>query len=315
MFTPIVKLNYPQLVPEIVKVTYSDPLTGSSPDIELNVIDKGKLPVKAKDTLQLELGRANSPYRLRAGLFEIDRIGMQDPITRVRTIAATGLPLSDPELKVKRDADYSQYRLGDILTEFAARYGLSVFTRDLPLIEFSQLAQTNQSDLDFLNSLGNRLGALFKIENKQLIFSLLIELEKRAPIFSISNKDFFSYSETVLNEEVYQYIDYEIVLFGDRQMVRVEDDRIKNGLVKFYRGAAISADDPDLVVIAAREQLRQINGANYLFNIEILGRYEIIAGSTFLVDGRLAFVDRAVHTIDIEGKKDWIVALNCRYLP
>lgn len=315
MFAPIVRLNYSQLIPDLAKVVYSDPLTGSSPDIELSVANRGNLPVRAGDTLELELGRVNSPYRLRAGFFEIDRIGMQDPVTSVKTIAATGLPLSNPELKTKRDADYSQYRLVDILTEFAARYDLTVFTRDLPSVEFSQLAQTNQSDLDFLNSLGNRLGALFKIENNQLIFSLLIELEKIPPKFSISKTDYFSYNETVLNTEIYQYIDYEIVLFGDRQTVRVEDDRVSNGAIKSYRGAAISADDPDLVLIAAREQLRQINGANYLFNIEISGRHEIIAGSTFLVDGRLAFVDRAVHTIDIEGKKDWICALNCRYLP
>ena len=310
--TPLIRLNYPELLRDATKLSYNDPLTGSSPDIELSVIDRGTVPIRAKATLDVEIGRANSPYWLRAGLFEVDRILKQKD--RTRTIAATGLPLSDPELKIKREASYADYRLADILTEIAARYSLTVFTRDLPPIEFSQLAQTNQSDLDFLNSLGNRLGAIFKIENKQLIFSLLIELEKREPLFELNSIDFFDYSETILGDRTYQYINYEIVLFGDKQIIRVEDDRVSNGEILEYRGAAVSADDPDLFVIAAREQLRQINSANYLFNCGVLGRHDLIAGSTFLLDGRLAFVDRALHTIDTQGG-EWLCTLNCRYLP
>jgi len=308
----LIRLNYPRLITDVVKLSYSDPLTGGSPDIELSVIDRGIIPIAPKATIELEIGRVDSVYRLKAGLFEVDRISLQN---NLRTIAATGLPLSDPQLKLKRDADYSEYRLIDILEEIAERYQLSVFTLDLPDIEFSQIAQTNQSDLDFLNGLANRIGAVFKIENRELIFTLLIDLETRPPLFAINSTQFINYSETILGTETYQYIDYEVVLFGDREYIRVEDTRVSNGKIITYRGAGVGADDENLMVIAARDQLRRINGANYLFDFEILGDWRMIAGSVFTLDGRSAFVDRVIHTIDTQDKLDWVASLSCRYLP
>lgn len=310
---PYIKLNYPRLVQDATQLSYSDPLTGGSPDIELTVIDRGIIPIAPKSSLELEIGRTESPYRLRAGIFEVDRILTGD---RVRTIAATGLPLSDPQLKVKRDADFADFTLLEVLQEIADRYSLTVFTRDLPDISFSQLAQTSQSDLDFLNSLANRIGAVFKVENKQLIFTLLIDLETRPPLFAVSSSEFIKFSETVMGVEVYQFIDFEVILFGDDvEFIRVEDDRVTNGKVISYRGAGVSADDENLLVISAREQLRQINGANHLFTFDIPGDWRFIAGSTFTMDGRLAFCDRVVHTIDTSSKNFWNSTLNCRYLP
>lgn len=309
---PIIKLNYPRLIPDATKLTYNDPLTGGSPDIELTVVDRGMLPVAAKSTLELEIGRSESPYRLRAGIFEVDRIMTGD---RVRTIAATGLPLSDPQLKIKRDGDFAEFTLVEILQEFADRYSLTVFTRDLPDIEFSQLAQTSQSDLDFLNSLASRIGAVFKIENRQLIFTLMIDLERQPPLFTINSGDLINFTETILGTEIYQFIDFEVVLFGDREFIRVEDDRVTNGKVIEYRGAGVNADDENLLIIGAREKLREINGANHLFTIDLPGDWQMIAGSTFIMDKKNAFIDRVVHTIDTGSKNFWSAALNCRYLP
>lgn len=312
--TPILKLNYPRLVPDTVKLSYNDPLTGGSPDIELTVIDRGIVPIAPKATLEVEIGRANTPYRLRAGLFEVDRIGTSKR-DGVRTIGAAGLPLSDPALKAKRDGDYSEYKLVEVLEEIAARYSLSVFTRDLPDVEFSQLAQTNQSDLDFLNSLANRLGAVFKIENRQLIFTLMIDLEMRSPLFALKSTELIDYNETVLGIEQYQFLDYEVILFGDVEAIRVEDERVTNGAITAYRGAGVTADDENLLILSARDQLRQINGANYLFNIDIPGEFNLIAGSVFTLDDRPAFIDRVVHSINTGDRKDWRASLSCRYLP
>lgn len=311
--TPILKLNYPRLVTDAVKLSYNDPLTGGSPDIELTVIDRGIVPIAPGATLDVEIGRVGTPYRLRAGLFEVDRVTRQED--GLRAIAATGLPLSDPQLKLKRDADYAEFTLVEILEEVATRYSLSVFSRDLPDIEFSQLAQNNQSDLDFLNGLATRLGAVFKIENRQLIFTLLLDLEMRSPLFSVKSSKLISYTETILGVENYQYLDYEVVLFGDIEAIRVEDERVTNGAIIAYRGAGVTADDENLLIIAAREQLRQINSANHIFTIDIPGDFNLIAGSTFTIDNKPAFIDRVVHSIDTADRKDWRASLNCRYLP
>lgn len=309
---PYLKLNYPRLAGDAVKFTYNEPLTGGSPDIELNVVDRGIVPIATQATLDVEIGRTDSPYRLRAGIFEVDRISLR---SGVRSIAATGLPLSDPQLRVKKDNDYADYSLSEILADIASRYSLAVFTANLPDIKFSQIAQTSQSDLEFLNSLAQRLGAVFKIENRQLIFTLLIDLEKRPPLFSLVAGELFDYSEVITGTRIYQYIDFEVILFGDREFVRVEDDRVSNGEVITYRGAGVTADDENLLRIGAREKLREINGANYLFEIECAGDWRMIAGSTFLMDNRLAFVDRATHTIDTDRRQIWTTRLNCRYLP
>jgi hypothetical protein len=311
---PLIKLNYSDLVKDVVKLTYNDPLTGGSPDIELTVIDRGYVPIAIKDALELEIGRTESPYRLRAGIFEVDRVDCVSG-AQVRTIAATGLPLSDPQLKVKRDEDYAGFKLIEILKNIAKRYELSVFSRDLPDIEFSQLAQTNQSDLEFINSLASRVGAVFKVENRQLIFTLLIDLEKRDPLFSIKLTELMRQSETVLGSGIYQFLDYEVILFGDRSYIRVEDDRVANGLVTQYRGGGVTADDENLLMIAAHEQLRQINSANRQFTIDIPGTWQMIAGSVFLFDGKPAFCDRVTHTIDTGNRNFWSATLNCRFLP
>jgi len=311
---PLIKLNYSHLVVDAVKLAYNDPLTGGSPDIELTVIDTGYAPIAAKDILELEIGRSENVYRLKAGIFEVDRI---DSVAgdRVRTIGATGLPLSDTQLKVKRDQDYAGFKLIEILKTIADRYKLSIFSRDLPDIEFSQLAQTNQSDLEFINSLASRIGAVFKVENRQLIFTLLLDLERREPLFSIKSTELMRQSETVLGSQVYQFLDYEVILFGDRDYIRVEDDRVSNGLVTEYRGGGVTADDENLLRISAREQLRQINSANRLFTIEVPGTWQMIAGSVFLFDNQPAFCDRVTHTIDTGNKNFWSATLNCRFLP
>lgn len=311
---PLIKLNYSHLIKDAVKLVYNDPLTGGSPDIELTVVDKGYTPIAVKDALELEIGRTESVYRLMAGIFEVDRVDRVGG-DKLWTIAATGLPLSDPQLKVKRDEDYAEFKLLEILKIVAERYDLSVFSRNLPDIEFSQLSQTNQSDLEFLNSLATRIGAVFKVENRQLIFTLLIDLEKREPLFYIRTAELIKHTETVLGTGVYQFLDYEVVLFGDREYVRVEDDRVSNGRVMTYRGGGVTADDENLLRIAAREQLRQINSGNHLFTIDVPGSSQMIAGSVLLFDGKPAFCDRVTHTIDTGSRNFWNATLNCRLLP
>jgi hypothetical protein len=312
--SPLIKLNYSHLVRDAIKLAYNDPLTGGSPDIELTVVDRGYAPIAVKDALELEIGRTENVYRLRAGIFEVDRVDRVGG-DRLRTIAATGLPLSDPQLKVKRDEDYAEFKLIEILQIVAERYDLSVFSRNLPDIEFSQLSQSNQSDLEFLNSLAARIGAVFKVENRQLIFTLLIDLEKREPLLSLKSTELIKQSETVLGAGLYQFLDYEVVLFGDREYIRVEDDRVSNGLVKEYRGGGVTADDENLLRIAAREQLRQINSGNHLFTIDVPGSWQMIAGSVFLFDNKPAFCDRVTHTIDMSSKNFWSATLSCRFLP
>lgn len=287
-----------------IALTYSDPLSGASPDVELELVGA----IESGTLFDIEIGYKGQTQRLRAGLFEVDRSNRRD---RTWIVSATGLPLSDPELKAKRDEDYSETALLEILKEVGDRYQLTVFAPNLPNIVFSQLQQAQQTDLEFLSELARRVGAVFKIENKNLIFTPVLDLEKQAPSFQVRSPECISYSEEITSTDRYQFLDYEVILFGDVEKIRVEDDRLSNGKVTTYRGAGVTADDDELLKLMAIEKLREINGQGHTFSIEIIGTPDLIAGSSFVFDGQKAFCDRALHRID----RAWISTLQCRFIP
>lgn len=301
--------NYQQLITDCISFSYNDPITGKSPDIEFTIIDRGIIPIAIGAQVSIEIGSNQGPYRLDAGIFEVDRLVRRD---RQWEIGATGLPLGSTAFtRDSREADYADFLLADILQEIADRYNLSLFTPSLPDIEFSQLLQ-NESDLEFLNKLAVRLGSIFKIENNQLIFTSLIELEKRSPIFAIAQKDLIKSVENIISTNLYQFLDYG---FGDNEILRVEDSRVANNAIARYTDVAANPDDSEaLLAIAASEYLRKINGSGCTFSVEIPYLSSAVAGSVFLLDGRPIFCDRVTSSFQKAEGKTAIVGRLLPYL-
>lgn len=300
--------NHPWLEKRVVGLSYADPLRGASPDIELGIVrENPELPVLPGEIVEVAIAYEGEQYQLKAGSFEVDKIEMTSTVV---TIQATGLPLNNPDIKRKRDNDYSETLLSEILQDVGDRYGLTPFTPNIPEIGFSNLQQTQQSDLEFLQQLAGTLGAVFKIESARLIFTLLTDLELRSPTFSLKSSGLIR-KDSVSSVKRYQFLDYEVMLFGELETTRVEDKRVSNGAIAFHRGAGLMADDENLMVLGAKEKLRQFNGEGWELDLQLAGNPYLVAGSTFLLDGEMAIVEKVTHRV-IPGWNSTIVG---RFIP
>lgn len=304
-------LSHPWLNPFVKEFSYSDPLRSQSPDFDLTISRYSEdLPIYPGELVEVAIAYKGEQYQLNAGSFQVDKVSVN---SNKYTIQASGLPLNTTDIKEQRDNDYSEQYLSEILEDVASRYALEVFTPNLPDISFSNLQQTQQSDLEFLNQIANTLGAVFKIESNRLIFTSLLDLEMRSPTFSLDSKNllFDTRTDEITAINQYQFLNYEIMLFGELLEIQVEDSRISNGKSTNFRGAGLLADDDNLMELGAREKLRQINGEGWKTSFSCAGNPYLVAGSTFYLDGRLAFCDRVRH----EVSSFWIASIDARFIP
>ena len=169
----------------LISISFTDEVNEQADDITIRVTGQFARP-SYEDELKLWLGYDT----------DLDFVGsfIVQTTTRVNNnvldISATGVNFSN-ELKEKRDITYEKVSLKDICSQIAKRNDLKLNSDFNDKFVPSQ-AQTNESDLHFLNRMAKEYNAIFNIKNNTLIFTKKIIDKKKneaLPIYTISAND------------------------------------------------------------------------------------------------------------------------------
>lgn len=123
----------------------------------------------------------------------------------ILSISATGVNFTNT-LKEKRDLTYEKISIKDICKQVAARSGLKLKS-DFDDVFIVSQAQSNESDLHFLNRLAKEYNAIFNIKNDTLIFTQKIKDEKKnddLPRYIINANNCETYSIKHSNKTLYK---------------------------------------------------------------------------------------------------------------
>ncbi|RXJ86962.1 phage late control D family protein [Arcobacter sp. CECT 8985] len=169
---------------------------------ELNIKVGGEFARPAyQDELKLYLGY-EQPYTYM-GSFLVQTTTRDNK--HVLSISATGVNFTNT-LKEKRDLTYEKISVKDICKQVAARSGIKLKSDFDDVFVVSQ-AQSNESDLHFLNRLAKEYNAIFNIKNNTLIFTQKIKDEKKnddLPEYTINADNCVSYSIKHSNKTLYK---------------------------------------------------------------------------------------------------------------
>lgn len=155
----------------LISITLKDEANTKADELTIKVANKFKRPLY-KDKLKLYLGYENLVF---CGVFFVQSTTRFNNETL--SISATSVDFSKT-IKERRSITYEKLSIKDICTQIAKRNNLEVKC-DLDDIYFVSVAQENESDLNFLDSLAKELNAIFNIKNHTLVFKKKIKDKKK----------------------------------------------------------------------------------------------------------------------------------------
>ena len=183
-----------------ISISLKDEANERADELTLKVGGEFARP-KYEDELKLYLGYGDD--LIYCGLFIVQTTTRSD--NNILTINATGVNFSNT-LKQKRDITYENISIKDICTQIANRNGLKIKS-DFDDIYILSLAQSNESDLHFLDRLSKEFNAIFNIKNDTLIFTHKIKDKKKnkeLPIYTIDADEVSSISIKHSNKTLYR---------------------------------------------------------------------------------------------------------------
>jgi phage protein D len=190
-----------KLQKELISLTFKDEANEKADELSIEVGGEFARP-KYKDELKLYLGYAGEALTF-CGLFIVGDVEREDD--SILHIEATSVNFS-ANLKEKRDITYEKVSIKDICNQIASRGGLKLKS-DFEDIHIVSLAQSNESDLHFLNRLSKEYNSIFNIKNGTLIFTKKIKDDKKneeLPSYIISEKNTSTISIQHSNKTLYK---------------------------------------------------------------------------------------------------------------
>lgn len=180
--------------PWLLSVNYTDHLAGESDGLEVTLDDsEGRwlnewYPVTGT-SLEAYLGYEGESL-LGTGVCTVDEIEIGCPPSTV-TVRALGAG-NKTALRTRKSKAYEGKSLRIIATEVAAAHSLTL-VGSVPDIVWSRVTQHRETDLGFLNRVGEEHGLIFSVKGDKLVFHDLEKLEALPKILKIRPADLASY--------------------------------------------------------------------------------------------------------------------------
>jgi len=280
--------------PHLINFTYTDVLTGRSPDISLELEDskgnwlKDWYPKKGA-VLKASIFYVGEPP-LDCGLFELDQFEFSFPPSTVSLGAlATFITLS---LRENRSEAYEEQSLKAIAETVASRNGLTL-TGEIEDITIKRTTQDDQTDLEFLVRISKEYNYLVKIENGQLIFNTQEAIEKLAPAFILSSKEIKTLRLTDKREGIYKSCEISYQLGTEKEEIKftVNDPFITDGdVLKITE----KVENQEQAIEKATAALKKANSTQIEGSLTTEGINNFVAGTTFDLDGFGVFAGKYV---------------------
>lgn len=177
------------------------------------------------DTIEAAIGYSDGEA-FNCGSFFLDETSF-DLYTRTVTLRGTSTEVS----KNFYESQYREYSgtLKSIVQKVADRNKLKL-EGDIENLNIGRKSQSN-SDLEFLNELADLYGYMFKIEKNILYFKPWEKLRTQDPVFTVEAENLMSGSYLNDSDRVYQWCEATYSRKGSTTKQKVEDSRIKNGLI------------------------------------------------------------------------------------
>lgn len=159
----------------LIELSLTDEANENADELRITIAGKFARP-QYKDILKLYLGYDDNYVYM--GSFQVQSTTRGK--NHLLSICATGVNFND-EMKEKRDITYEKISIKQICSQIADRSGLKLKS-DFDDIYVASQAQSNESDLHFLNRLSKEYNAIFNVKNDTLIFTKKIKDEVKNEI-------------------------------------------------------------------------------------------------------------------------------------
>lgn len=223
---PIFKIQYngkditADLSEHLLNVIYTDNVIGKADELEFTVEDSDAIwlnewyPSKG-DKLHLQMGYDD--MLTDCSDFTIDEIEYNTPPDTV-TIKAIATWVTTP-LRTKKSGSFESQTLRQIVAQIAKRNGLTVddgskynpkvYNGYLYTIRLVRSTQDKETDLEYLNRLGNEYGFIFTVIGTKLVAQSIFDIEAGNPVFEISRSQLKS--ANLKDKTSLSYKDCEVV--------------------------------------------------------------------------------------------------------
>ena len=189
-----------KLKKELISITFKDEVNNKADELTIKVGGEFARPLY-EDDLKLFLGYDdNLTY---CGSFSIQTSVRSN--NNILSISATGVNFSS-SLKEKRDITYEKITIKEICKQIADRNALKLKS-DFDNFCIQSIAQSNESDLHFLNRLARDYNAIFNIKNETFVFTHKIkdnQKNKELPTYTISCNEVENISIKHSNKTLYK---------------------------------------------------------------------------------------------------------------
>jgi len=228
-----------KILENLISLSFSDQANNESDQLEIKVAGNFKRPA-AGDEIKLYLG-----YDGSLTLLCLCRVKTTKKSSKMLTIIATGVNFSN-NFKVKRNITYEKLSIKDIIKQVATRYDLKIKC-DYDDLYIVSLAQTNESDMYFLNRIAKEYNAIFNIKNDTIYFLKKIKENKKSellPRYKIDINNCIEEPEIVHNQKTFYNsvkVSWHDTKLNQRRVITIPKDAAQPILE--YKDSFINEDE------------------------------------------------------------------------
>lgn len=306
----------------LLSVQYTDNEANESDEISFTLEDKHGLwksewfPTKG-DRVRLAIGYDDE--LLECGKFTVDEIEMSGPpdIVVLRALAAG---VTSP-LRTKNSKAFEGQTLRQIAQAVADKYGYKIVATDgstsiLDNIRIERVTQNRETDLAFLQRVGDDYGIVFSVRDTNLIFASIYDIEKGQPVLELDRTDLIRYSVKDKATKVYKNARVRHKNVAKNENVTVFFEEKKNDGASSEDTLEIHSrvENMQQAEAKAKAKLHKANRKGQEANFSIPGKPVMVAGNNFTLTGMGALsgkyhVKKSVHNISSSGYTTDIEAL------
>jgi uncharacterized protein len=191
----------------VLWVTYTSHAGGAAPELEIELEDREKrwqgpwFPQRG-DVVQVSMGYEGETL-ISCGSFQVDEVELRGApdVVHLRCLAAY---ITDA-MRTPNSVSYEGQTLLGVANQIAAKYGFSVVGAAVnPDASFQYIAQSQETDLEFLHRIAEEHNYEFTIRGTQMIFYSRLALEQAAAIAIIKRQDVLDFEFKAKTRRLYK---------------------------------------------------------------------------------------------------------------
>lgn len=298
----------------LLSVQYTDNESKESDEISFTLEDKHGLwksdwlPQKG-DKVSLSIGYDDN--LLDCGKFTVDEIEMSGPpdIVVLRALAAG----TNSPLRTKNSRAYEGQTLRQIAKSVADKYGYKIVATDgsaslLDNIRVERVTQDRETDLAFLERIGQDYGVVFNLKDTNLVFTSIFDMEKGSPVIELRRTDLIRYNVKDKATKVYKKarVKHKQVKSNQEITVFYEEKKTDQTSSEDTLEIKTRVENVQQAEAKAKAKLHDANRKGQEANFSIPGNPIMVAGNNFdLLDmGGLSgkyHVKKSSHNVSASG--------------